>query len=436
MTAAAGFDAERYLRLMGERLLVSGDRNRQRGPFGDTRLGNAAKALVAVNAIDAGLAQSVVDDYLTAGAMRESGGRVHRLMRFGPRSGPPAVPAAPTVSRLARCRGVLEEPSGTIECRYALLTSERVEIGVTWRAPPSRTPRRRQRGPHGPSAPHGTGVTATDDRGKSVSCSFTGGGSEFVMTGRFVSTDPLSVETAWLELDGTRLYLERPPALQPVKIAPLTNGSPAHRYLWHTLASGDRWHHNVDIESLIDVLIDAGALTLDDPVLDGVRYVANGRRGPSHPLRGASTGPQRLPETVPPEWRSVLTRTRPAGAQEGSLIVGVTTPEFDAGRVTITELLADGNGFSAEVAIEYNRGGNPFTAARVDESWVVWWAADDRGNWFLGDVGQWSGGGGAGQGTDEFHAALDRHATELRLMPATLRERAVITIPLDWDAEP
>ena len=73
-----GFDAELYLRLFGERMLLSEESSR---PF-DSPMVERARALVAVGAIDVDIAQKVVDDYARAAQLRGSGHGVrHRPQR-------------------------------------------------------------------------------------------------------------------------------------------------------------------------------------------------------------------------------------------------------------------------------------------------------------------------------------------------------------------
>ncbi len=441
MGTSEGFDAERYLRLLGERGLVLGS-EQQHGPHGDTPLGEAARALVAVGVIGADDAQPIVDDYVLAASLRMTGPVVHRLMRSGRRPAATPRPAAPEATRMLKfLRGSLEQPAGTIECRYALLTSERVEIGATWR-PPAGTHRRARSGRtrYGPGPAGGPGgVTATDDRGTSVACHFQGGGNEIEWRGQLVSTDPLSLDTAWLELDGVRFQLRPAPARPVATIESPEGAGEPHRYLWHWLARGNRWRmRDGGIEQLIGVLVDAGVMSADDPVLDGVRHVAERIGGPGPPglrARVPGGGPG-APEHLPEEWRSLLgRRAQQAGGPDGSVAVGASAPPFEGGVITITELTSEEAGFSAEVSIRSDGADSPFGRTELDQSWIAWWAADDRGNWYLGDVGQWSGGAGTGHGTVGFGPPLDARATELRLMPTTLHERAVIPVRLDWESE-
>src|SRR5207237_6037412 len=74
----AEFDAELYLRLSGERMLLErGDRG---GAPWESPLMEAARALIAVGAIDAERARAVIDDYDLASALRSHHGMHQRAM--------------------------------------------------------------------------------------------------------------------------------------------------------------------------------------------------------------------------------------------------------------------------------------------------------------------------------------------------------------------
>ena len=94
-------DAELYLRLAGERVLLGP------GPEGgappESRLSTAAHALVAVGAIPAGTAQAIVDDYYLALSYRA--GEHHHQRRS-------RRPAAATLGplRAVPCQRVIEQP--------------------------------------------------------------------------------------------------------------------------------------------------------------------------------------------------------------------------------------------------------------------------------------------------------------------------------------
>ena len=70
------FDAELYLRLRGEEMLLSGG-DRNRGPWGSP-LNEPASALLAVGAITAARARAVTGDYMLAEGLRSEHGAMYR----------------------------------------------------------------------------------------------------------------------------------------------------------------------------------------------------------------------------------------------------------------------------------------------------------------------------------------------------------------------
>src|SRR5438105_170336 len=97
------FDAELYLRVLGEDGLLGRDDGRH-APWDSPALG-AARALVAGRAIDAGDARAVIEDYSLASALREEGLAYYE----SPTASPPAAAAKPLEPfRVWACEHVLE----------------------------------------------------------------------------------------------------------------------------------------------------------------------------------------------------------------------------------------------------------------------------------------------------------------------------------------
>jgi hypothetical protein len=71
----------------------------------------------------------------------------------------------------------------------------------------------------------------------------------------------------------------------------------------------------------------------------------------------------------------------------------------------------------------------------VDTPLVAWWAADDRGQHYLGQQGDWHSGPDRSGGQIEFWPALDPAARVLDIMPTTMAARAVVRVPLEWGEE-
>src|SRR5947208_12212196 len=104
------FDAELYLRLQAEEMLV-GVRERQHGPW-DTPLLEPARALVAVGALSAAQAEAAIDDYALADALRSEDGLEHRDS-FAPdarRRSRGVKPLEPR--RVVPCNQVIEHAQG------------------------------------------------------------------------------------------------------------------------------------------------------------------------------------------------------------------------------------------------------------------------------------------------------------------------------------
>ena len=220
------FDAELYLRLAAERTLL--DAPGDDGHAADSPLDIAGHALVAVRAISAGAAQSVVDDYYLALAYRR-GEHPHRHLRAlrsaARRSQPPPQPghaaggAVPAAHRAAVGPVVAPVPglrSGStslhVEMRAAAAPPgpasligragfasavSRTRVGRSGPVPGGRV--------SGPGFPQQ--LSLTDDRGTTVSASLSGGGSDSQWDGEFEASPGLAEETAWIEVLGERVEL-------------------------------------------------------------------------------------------------------------------------------------------------------------------------------------------------------------------------------------
>jgi hypothetical protein len=418
------FDAELHLRLTGERTLLDGG-EQNRGPWPSAVL-EAARALVAVGAIEAGIAQAVVDDYALATAMRQEGRLDHWLMRRQHRSGRGAAASSLQPRRVIACNRVLERPSGAIRVRSVSLAADGTSVSV--KLPAGFATRGRRVGIRmamGPGVGPGSGppqLTFADDRGTTATAHFSGGGSDAGWSGRFTTVAPLAQDTAWIEIDGERIELTAEPQSFDVRVEQLPDENPALRYLWQRAASGHHFHgphEHVDVA--VEALVAAGAIDAGDPALDDLDAVLDVVRG--HGRMGPS---RRLPEP----WRS-LTAGGPRGkAPSGELTIGAVTPELDGIAVAVTTLESSDDGFELDVEASPDPMITPFDS-EVEKPALSWWAADDRGNHYLGRMGSW-GGGDVGSGTIAFWPPLDGDATRLDLMPTARTARAVIEVPLRW----
>jgi len=407
------FDAELYLRLIGERMLLDrGDQSRgQERPA----IAEAASALVAVGVIAPGCVERVIDDYSFAGMLRDIPHFRHRASSGALRpSGPsPCRPLRPR--RVVPCARTIEQPQATVHVRYVSLSDETTAVAVTW---------------HADSWHAWNGATPprpalTDDRGTTETAPFAGGGSNRGMHGRLTTMRPLATDTAWIELDGTRLELSGTASGFTTTLERLPEEKPAHRYLWQRIAEPDE----SGIEPAIDALVAAGVLFADDPVLVDVRAVlaALGQRGP-----GPALAPPPGLSGLPDPWRSLLARHGSGDGPTGSIVLGAVTPTFDDFSVAVMDLESSENRFKVDVDVA------PAVGRRMPFDWgpgppqLAWWARDDRGNHYLGHRGNWSFNQDYGHGLIDFHPALDPLSTRLELMPTGHTTRAVISFALPW----
>src|SRR5918992_4485178 len=135
------FDAELYLRLLGEEILL-GARERRDDRW-STPLVEPASALVAVGAISAAKAEAVIDDYALADALRTEDGLEYRRS-FGTatrRRKRKIKPLEPR--RVVPCDQLIEHAQGTLEVRHVALAEHHTTIAITWR--PNATQRRSRR---------------------------------------------------------------------------------------------------------------------------------------------------------------------------------------------------------------------------------------------------------------------------------------------------
>jgi hypothetical protein len=394
-----------------------------------TPLVEPASALVAVGAISAAKAEAVIDDYALADALRTEDGLEYRRS-FGTatrRRKRKIKPLEPR--RVVPCDQLIEQAQGTLEVRRVALAEHSTTIAVTWR--PNATQRRSRRrgammmlggGPAGPLHP-----TVVDDQGTRAGTHFSGGGSEQEWEGHLTTDRPLARDTAWIELDGTRVELAAQPAEWSVSIDEVPEQPTAHAYLWRRLAIRNHYHELESLEPAIDALLAAGALEPNDPVIDQVRAVLEAM---GHHPRIPSNG--RARRQVPQPWRSLLTRQGREDGPEGTIVLAAVTPVFDGFSVAVSNLESRPDGFQIEVDV------TPGTEDRGPFDWSVrpqqlaWWAADDRGNHYLGHIGSWSGGEDHSSAEIDFWPPLHPRASRLRIMPTGEKSWAVINVPLPW----
>jgi hypothetical protein len=443
---AAESDAELHLRLAGEGLLV--DHPGEDGGAWESPLDAAAHALVAVGALPAATAQTIVDDYYLARSCRsgeDSSFRWHRRMaQYGP--------AGPGPANLGRFRALtsgqlIEQPWGNLLIDYVVFSADATVLHVTMRPSAALGGRFGRVSPHalhrgvgrpgagghtiGPGVPGQ--LTLTDDQGTSVTAGFSGGGTDTEWTGEFEARPGLALNTAWIDVLGERIELvDEPGGGIEVWLEPVAEPDPGRRYLQARLAVLLSAHEDAPLDSTIDALVAVGALGADDPAIAEARAVlrqhAHGRPGHGGP------GPAGSGLAEP--WRSLLAaRGRgPRPGPAGRVMVGAVTPPFGGLTVAVLALRSTEEELIADVELSPGMPHWHAGLTRVDEPMLAWWAVDDRGGYYLGQPSSWHSGPDRAAGQIEFWPTLDPAATRLDVMPTTLSERAVIRIPLSWAA--
>lgn len=437
----AGSDAELHLRLAGEQFLI--DSRGDDGGVWESPLDAVAHALVAVGALPAATAQAIVDDYVLAQSCRSGDGwqhRRHRRMRA--QQAAAAMPGDPGRFRALSCRQLIEQPWGNLLVDYVVLSADATVLHVTMRpsaALGGRFGRISAAALHGGARPHGIAghmagagvpgqLTVTDDRGRPVTAHFSGGGSPTEWTGEFEARPGLALDTRWIEVLGQRIELvDEPGPGIDVWTEPVAEQDPGRRYLQARLAMLLSAHEDAPLDSTIGALIAAGALAAGDPAIAAAREVLRQHMQGGRGGRAGSGGP-RLAEP----WRSLLASRGRAAGPDGRVMVGAATPRFDGVTVAVLAVRSTADELTADVELSPGLPHWHEGLSLAGQPMLIWWAADDRGQHYLGRPGGWHSGPDRAGGQIEFWPVLDPAATRLDIMPTTLTQRAIIRIPLNW----
>ena len=326
---------------------------------------------------------------------------------------------------MAACEQVIGLSAGELRVRFVSLADDETWLSVVlW---PVRSSLRAHRAMAPGSHWSPPQVTLTDDRGTTASAYFSGGGSDEEWRGRFTADTPLARDTRWIEIDGERVGLDREPPAIEVAVQELPGQDPAMSYLWRQLAASERLHGPQEgLDAAVDALVAAGAVHPAAPELADLRAVLA--------VLGHVAMPPGGIRALPEPWQSLLAGGRLEGGPGGEVVIGAVTPEFDGISVAVMSLETEEEGFEIEVETTARRLRTlPFETA-IEDTGVAWWAADDRGNHYLGEIGSWGGDDQHSEGTVSFWPALDPKAARLDLMPTAKTARAVITVPLPWAA--
>jgi hypothetical protein len=415
-----GSDGERYLRLVAEQML----RERPDGSVlpVDARLVAAGAALVAVGALPAGTARSIVDAYSRARQPR------------GAAASPPRDPEPSGAAEFGPWRAVpsghvIVRPWGRLDIGHVLLTGEATVLKVALvSASPGASSAR--------CAPWDLGLPRTleigDDRGTTSVAHFEGGRrhGEQAWHGTFAARPALAPGAAWISVLGERVDLTaEPPAIRSWA-EPVETGDPARHHLWERVATRNDFHDpRAALEAAIAALAAVGTLAADDPVTGDTRLAAALMYpGPKDSVVAAAT------PSMPAPWRSLVARWGRTDGPVGSVPVGKVSAPFDGVRVAVAAIDSRAEFFSVGVEVVPGlRTGLPY-GALDDLRHITWWAVDDRGNYSLAEQGSWSPGASRARGSLGFWPGLDPGATWIDLMPTTASARAVIRVPLPWAA--
>jgi hypothetical protein len=271
-----------------------------------------------------------------------------------------------------------------------------------------------------PHQPHSQALTIRDDQGTTATghqAQGSWGGGSWQSSYR---TDvPLSPETQWIEVDGTRIELpERRPAPE-VHLEEIEPMDPLRAMLYGEIMSTDRRHGGGDtVDIACRALIDIGALAEDDPLLLDIRQIA-GAVASATPVSGLAE-----------PWASLVARFSKTDGPEGRLAIGAVIDDLEGYSIRLDALTSDAGSFSISLAVSPGTPLLRFPGLELDPSPIVWWAEDDRHNVYVAFFDNGGGGDTLAEGQVTSLASLDPKATELRLLPTASGTRAVVTVPL------
>jgi hypothetical protein len=413
------FDAELYLRLVGERALLDQRKAGGRAPWDGPTI-EVASALVAIGALDDDAAQGIVDDYAVAAGLRNGGHGMHRMHGH---TQPPGKRLPLKAPRVIATGWTFEPEWGTVRVHYVSLGDRNTSLAISAheKSPGSLM------GAQGPNGAPISQPLVTDDQGTTEVANFSGGGGSGGYNGKLETARPLSESTKWIDFGEGRIELEDVPNTATCLVEVLPPMGPAARHLRRRLETSRHRHHFglTSIDLTIETFIAAGALEPDDPLIEEAHQVSSAFSG--NPGRAG---------TLSPQWASLLAGRQRADGPTGAVAIGLVTDPVDGSVICAEGLVSTPESFRLDISISPGAQGGPgpFNVAVRDAS-LAWSGEDDLDNRYAGSQTSWGGGPDLGEGTIEFWPPIDRQANELRLMATGLEEQAVFTIPLpDWDS--
>ena len=412
----AVFDGEAYLRAVGEQWEPD---DYEPGVLCNPVLAATAAALVAVDAITLGRAQAIVGDYSPAPAPGADRSHLTGVAAVQDAASPPPDTAR---LRVVPCDRVIDQPRGRLTIRYVVFTDQATSLRVILRPDESQ-----------PASliaflPQARRLSITDARGTTAVAEFSGGfrHGELDWHGQYEARPPLAADTPWIELLGEQIQLTAEPVSMQAWTEPLPAQDPAMRHLWERVATLNDFHSpHLALEATIAALAAAGTIPADGSAVGAARAALA-------VLRPGSASPTGVPGDLPGPWHSLLARWGRTGGPVATIPVGVITPSFDGVTVAVIALESSDEHFGMSVElVPQVRTGLPYRDL-PDWQHLTWWAADNLGNYYLGEQGSWDSRGGRCRGIIGFWPALDARASSIDLMPTATTARAVIRVPLPW----
>jgi hypothetical protein len=412
----AGFGAEAYLRAAGERWARD---DRGIGGLYDPVLASTAAALVAVDAITLARAQAVIDDYNSAPASRADRSRLPSTREMPDAASPP-----PDIGqlRVVPCNWVIDQPWGRLTIHYVAFTDLATSLRVTFQPGQSQ-----DRPPGHPIPAQAQRLSITDATGTTATAQFSGSSrrGDLAWHGEY-EAPPLATHRTWIELLGEQIQLTAEPAGIQAWAESLPAQHPAVRHLWERVATLNDFHNpHLALDATIAALVAAGSIPADDSVIGAARAVLA-------VLRPDGAASAESPHDLPGPWHSLLARWGQTGGPVGTIPVGAITPSFERVTAAVIALESRDEHFAVRVELMPDvRTGLPYRDLPGQQH-LTWWAADNLGNYYLGEQGSWDPRGGRCRGAIGFWPALDARARSIDLMPTGKDARAVIRVPLPW----
>lgn len=409
------FDGELYLRRLGEKMLLS----RQPGDLFRGTLIEQARTLATVGATPPSVAQRVVDEYARAAELRGRGPRFPSQADESPAQEPPP-------HRFVACRRTIEQASGRVEVRYAILSTTQTRLAVKLTRTKARQGERKL-SHHAPF--HGRepiDVLVTDERGTTGVGSFSGGGSGRKWKGHYNIDPPLDPDTSWIEVFGERIQLHASVDAREVRVETFSAVNGIERCLMQCVVGPGDHFYEPSLPDVVAALTAAGLVSESDPRVIEARAVRD-------TLQHRRTTLPITPAMKP--FHAFVARGHRTDGPSGTILVGGITPVFDRVYAVILELDSSRGGFTCEFEVHGPAAIGPRDITNIGRVRLSYSAIDDRGNFYHGRPDECGGGNSEISGVLKFWPALDPAASRLDLALTTDRASATVTVPLEWKIE-